>query len=118
MLRAKAANDTFEELKTIFWLRIGLVLWTIENPMKKNRVMNQFKQHELDLLVATTVIEVGVDVPNASLMVIENAEQLGTFTTSSAQRSGWSKQKSHCVDVSVAIGRCCTPKTGHYAKHQ
>jgi ATP-dependent DNA helicase RecG len=43
----------------------------------KDQVMQAFKEHKLDLLVATTVIEVGVDVPNAGLMIIENPERLG-----------------------------------------
>ena len=52
-------------------------------PQEKQDVMQAFKQGELQLLVATTVIEVGVDVPNASLMIIENPERLGppSFTS-------------------------------------
>ncbi len=57
-------------------LRIGLVHGRLPGA-KKQGVMAAFKRHEFDLLVATTVIEVGVDVPNASLMVIENAERMG-----------------------------------------
>ena len=57
-------------------LRVGLVHGRLK-PADKQRAMRAFKDGELDLLVATTVIEVGVDVPRASLMVIENAERLG-----------------------------------------
>lgn len=98
VLRAKAANDTFEELQKQFPdLRIGLVHGRLKAD-EKNRVMSQFKQHQLDLLVATTVIEVGVDVPNASLMVIENAERLGLSQLHQLRgRVGRGNKKSHCV---------------------
>jgi ATP-dependent DNA helicase RecG len=57
-------------------LTVGLVHGRLPGP-EKERLMRQFKQGEIQLLVATTVIEVGVDVPNATLMVIENAERMG-----------------------------------------
>lgn len=62
--------------KALPQLRIGLVHGRMKSA-DKQAVMECFKAAELDLLVATTVIEVGVDVPNASLMIIENAECLG-----------------------------------------
>jgi len=98
VLRSKAASDTFEELKEWFpQLRIGLVHGRLK-PDEKNTIMNQFKSHQLDLLVATTVIEVGVDVPNASLMVIENAERLGLSQLHQLRgRVGRGNKKSHCV---------------------
>ena len=98
VLRSKAATDTFEELKQWFPdLRIGLIHGRLKSD-EKNQVMSQFKEHKIDLLVATTVIEVGVDVPNASLMVIENAERLGLSQLHQLRgRIGRGNKKSHCV---------------------
>lgn len=74
---AQAAQSTFEDLsKRLPELRIGLVHGRMK-AADKQATMRAFKDGEIDLLVATTVIEVGVDVPNASLMIIENAERLG-----------------------------------------
>lgn len=76
-LDAQAAEATFAEIKQRFpELNIGLVHGKMKAD-EKQLVMQQFKNNELQLLIATTVIEVGVDVPNASIMVIENAERLG-----------------------------------------
>ncbi|WP_290885510.1 ATP-dependent DNA helicase RecG [Arenimonas sp.] len=76
-VEAQAAQTTFEQLGAALpELRLGLLHGRMK-PAEKQAVMAAFKAGELNLLVATTVIEVGVDVPNASLMVIENAERLG-----------------------------------------
>lgn len=97
-LQCQAAEDTAEQLqKTLPELRIGLVHGRMK-AQEKQWVMEQFKQHELDLLVATTVIEVGVDVPNASLMIIENPERLGLAQLHQLRgRVGRGKVASHCV---------------------
>ena len=77
--------------------RIGLVHGRMK-PADKEAVMQAFKAGEIDLLVATTVIEVGVDVPNASLMIIENAERLGLAQLHQLRgRVGRGNQASACV---------------------
>ena len=76
-LDAQAAEATYQEIKERFpHVNIGLVHGKMKADEKQS-VMQQFKDNQLQLLIATTVIEVGVDVPNASIMVIENAERLG-----------------------------------------
>jgi ATP-dependent DNA helicase RecG len=76
-LEAQSAQATFETLaKALPGVKVGLLHGRMK-PVDKQAVMARFAAGDLQLLVATTVIEVGVDVPNASLMVIENAERLG-----------------------------------------
>lgn len=97
-LQCQAAEDTATALQdSLPDLRIGLVHGRMK-PTDKERVMTAFKLGELDMLVATTVIEVGVDVPNASLMVIENAERLGLAQLHQLRgRVGRGQIESHCV---------------------
>ncbi|MCR6686348.1 ATP-dependent DNA helicase RecG [Pseudoxanthomonas sp.] len=76
-LQAQAAERTFEQLsQQLPGVRVGLVHGRMK-AAQKQATMRAFKDGGIDLLVATTVIEVGVDVPNASLMIVENAERLG-----------------------------------------
>ena len=76
-LQLATALETFETIKTTFPdLAVGLVHGRMK-PTEKAQVMADFKAKKIQLLVATTVIEVGVDVPNATLMVIEHAERMG-----------------------------------------
>ena len=78
-------------------LRIGLVHGRMR-PAEKDRGMQAFKEGLIQLLVATTVIEVGVDVPNASLMIIENAERMGLSQLHQLRgRVGRGAEQSHCV---------------------
>ena len=97
-LEAQAAEATAEDLrKALPNLRIGLVHGRMK-PIEKQEIMAAFKAAELDLLVATTVIEVGVDVSNASLMIIENAERLGLSQLHQLRgRVGRGSTASYCV---------------------
>ncbi len=86
--QAQAAQDTYEALaQALPELQVGLLHGRMK-AAEKQAVMARFKAGELHLLVATTVIEVGVDVPNASLMMIENAERLGPGPAAPAARPG------------------------------
>lgn len=75
---ARAATKEYERLGTTTFpdMRVGLLTGRMK-PAEKNSVMARFRAGEIDVLVATTVIEVGVDVPNASLMIVENADRFG-----------------------------------------
>ncbi|MGM0951753.1 MAG: ATP-dependent DNA helicase RecG [Pseudomonadota bacterium] len=97
-LQCQAAEVTAEELsERLPDLKVGLVHGRLK-AAEKAGVMESFKNGELDLLVATTVIEVGVDVPNASLIIIENPERLGLAQLHQLRgRVGRGEQASFCV---------------------
>jgi ATP-dependent DNA helicase RecG len=98
LLEAQAAEVAFTELSAaLSELNVGCVHGRMK-PAEKQSVMDRFKAGEIKLLVATTVIEVGVDVPNASLMVIENSERLGLAQLHQLRgRVGRGSVKSSCV---------------------
>ncbi|TWX58638.1 ATP-dependent DNA helicase RecG [Colwellia hornerae] len=98
VLQCQAAEDTAVYLQEqLTELKIGLIHGRMK-AAEKQSVMETFKKGELDLLVATTVIEVGVDVPNSSLMVIENPERLGLAQLHQLRgRVGRGTVASHCV---------------------
>ena len=98
VLEAQAAEATAQELQLLLSeLSIGLIHGRLK-PKEKVQIMQAFKDGEINLLVATTVIEVGVDVPNASLMVIENSERLGLSQLHQLRgRVGRGSVNSHCV---------------------
>ncbi|MBN1379283.1 MAG: ATP-dependent DNA helicase RecG [Gammaproteobacteria bacterium] len=98
LLQCQAAENTATELAAaLSHVRIGLIHGRLKAEQKEN-LMRRFRDGEIDLLVATTVIEVGVDVPNASLMIIENAERLGLAQLHQLRgRVGRGARHSHCV---------------------
>ena len=93
-----AATQTYEEIcRELPELRVGLVHGALA-PEEKQSIMKAFSEGQIDVLVATTVIEVGVDVPNASLMVIEHAERFGLAQLHQLRgRVGRGAQKSFCI---------------------
>ena len=97
-LQCQAAEDAAQVLRsTLPGLRIGLAHGRLK-AAEREAVMGRFAAGDLDLLVATTVIEVGVDVPNASLMIIENPERLGLAQLHQLRgRVGRGSQASHCL---------------------
>lgn len=98
VLQLQTALDTFEHLQQTFPdLRVGLVHGRMKSA-EKQAVMAEFSAGDIQLLVATTVIEVGVDVPNASLMVIEHAERMGLSQLHQLRgRVGRGAAKSACI---------------------
>ena len=98
VLDYEAAEASYEKLtRELPDLRIGLVHGRMR-PAEKERGMQAFKGGLIQLLVATTVIEVGVDVPNASLMIVENAERMGLSQLHQLRgRVGRGVKQSHCV---------------------
>ncbi len=98
VLEAQAAEEAYQHLREALPdLRVGLVHGRMKSALKEKTMM-AFKDGDLDLLVATTVIEVGVDVPNASLMIIENAERLGLSQLHQLRgRVGRGTRKSVCL---------------------
>ena len=97
-VESSAASALVEELRAALpKVRVGLIHGRMRST-DKEATMRAFKAAELDLLVATTVIEVGVDVPNASLMIVENAERMGLAQLHQLRgRVGRGTAASHCV---------------------
>lgn len=96
----KNATDEYEKLKSEFpAVRFGLLHGKMK-PQEKEDIMTQFREHQIDVLVSTTVIEVGVDVPNATLMIIEHAERFGLSQLHQLRgRVGRGEYKSFCVMI-------------------
>lgn len=96
----KNATDEYEKLKIQFpKIRFGLLHGKMK-PVEKENIMNEFRQHKVDVLVSTTVIEVGVDVPNATIMMIEHSERFGLSQLHQLRgRVGRGEHNSFCILV-------------------
>jgi ATP-dependent DNA helicase RecG len=109
-LELKAAIDEYERLsKEVFpKLKLGLLHGRLSSE-EKDDVMQRFRKNEIQILVSTTVIEVGVDVPNATVMVIEHAERFGLAQLHQLRgRIGRGAAKSHCIlvgPIRMTVGR-------------
>ncbi len=109
-LEARAASDEFERLgaEDLAGLRLGLLHGQMPGP-EKERVMTQLRAGEIDVLVATTVVEVGVDVPNATVMVVEDADRFGLLQLHQLRgRIGRGAHRSWCyllADPTTPQGR-------------
>ncbi len=112
VVEAQAAEEVARELQAgLKGVAVGLVHGRMK-PAEKQAVMDRFKRGAVQLLVATTVIEVGVDVPNASLMIIENAERLGLAQLHQLRgRVGRGGQQASCVLL-------YSPPIGHLARER
>jgi ATP-dependent DNA helicase RecG len=103
-IKSQGAAYMHEKLSsTVFKdFRVGLMHGRLDEKEKKN-IMSDFKQRKIDLLIATTIVEVGIDVPNASIMVIENAERFGLSQLHQLRgRIGRGKDESFCLLISDA----------------
>jgi ATP-dependent DNA helicase RecG len=103
-LELKAAMEEYERLSREVFpkLKLGLLHGRLSSE-EKEEVMQRFRKSEAQILVATTVVEVGVDVPNATVMVIEHAERFGLAQLHQLRgRVGRGAQKSHCILVAPA----------------
>lgn len=114
-----AATALLEDLRHILpeSARIGL-LHGRQSAAEKDAVMAAFRGHEIDVLVSTTVIEVGVDVPNATVMIVENAERFGLAQLHQLRgRVGRGAHASHCVLVAGDASRKTRERLGALVKH-
>jgi ATP-dependent DNA helicase RecG len=102
---ARAAEEEAERLRRaeLKNYRVGLLHGRLK-PAERREVMRQFKEHELDVLVATTVIEVGVDVPNATIMIVQEADRFGLAQLHQLRgRVGRGADQSYCLLISRPV---------------
>ena len=114
------SKSTSASPKLIFpKLKVGLLHGRLSSEEKED-VMQRFRRNEVQILVATTVVEVGVDVPNATVMVIEHAERFGLSQLHQLRgRIGRGAQKSHCILVSRRpADRRRSRAPGNHGAHQ
>ena len=100
VLECKAAINTYDEIrKKLHEINVGLIHGRMKM-QEKEKIMNEFRSKKIDLLVSTTIIEVGLDVPNATVIIIENSERMGLSQLHQLRgRVGRGSKKSTCILV-------------------
>ncbi len=113
----RAVKKEFENLKKIFFeFELGLLHGKLKNKVK-DKVINEFRNHQLDILVTTSVVEVGVDIPQATIMIIEGAERFGLAQLHQLRgRVGRSDKQSYCFLFTESENSAIVSRLNFFAK--
>ncbi|EKE15013.1 MAG: ATP-dependent DNA helicase RecG [uncultured bacterium] len=114
----KAVKIEFENLKKIFTeFKLGLLHGKIKG-FEKQRIMSDFKDKKIDILVSTPVVEVGIDIPDATIMIVEGAERFGLASLHQLRgRVGRSYKQSYCLLYSENLTEKTTKRLNYFCKN-
>lgn len=118
-LTVKAVKKEFQKIQTTIFpdLRTGLLHGKL-TPQDKNKIMEQFKNKSIDILVSTSVVEVGIDIPNATIMMIEGAENFGLAQLHQLRgRVGRSSVQSYCLLFTESTDEDTIDRLTFFSKH-